>query len=297
MHSILVTGAAGNVGREVAHALCRAGARVIAADHREARVRSLFGDTVVAAHLDFHDRTTWSASLHGAEHMFLMRPPAIADVENSLNPFIDFARSKGVDHVVFLSVAGAGANKVVPHRKVEDHLRARGDHHTNLRPGFFAQNLASAYREDIVESDRIYVPAGRSRVNWIDVRDVAEVAALVLSNPAAHRGRSYTLAGPRPVLWSEVTDALTRVLGRPIHYAPASVIGYVRHLSRRGLPRSAVLVQTILHFLLRFGQGATEDPTLERLLGRRARTVEQYIVEHAPLWGRTTSTASGRIPP
>lgn len=250
-------------------------ATVVAADHKTDRVSALFGGNVIATRLDFNDRATWAPAFHGAEHMFLMRPPAIADVENNLNHFVDFARSKGVDHVVFLSVAGAGKNKLVPHRKVEDHLRARGDHHTNLRPGFFAQNLQSAYRTDIVEHDRIYVPAGRKPVNWIDVRDIAEVAALVLLSPAAHRGQSYTLAGPGPVPWSEVTEALTKILGRPIHYEPASVLGYVRHLSRQGLPRGAVLVQTILHFLLRFGQGATVDPTLERLLGRPGRSVQQ----------------------
>jgi uncharacterized protein YbjT (DUF2867 family) len=59
------------------------------------------GDGVAAVSLDFHDRTTWTSALHGAEHLFLMRPPSIADVERTLNPFVDFARERGVDHVVF----------------------------------------------------------------------------------------------------------------------------------------------------------------------------------------------------
>jgi uncharacterized protein YbjT (DUF2867 family) len=286
MSTLLVTGAAGNVGQAVVRALLAQGASVVAADHRADRVPALFGERVVAARLDFHDRATWASALQGARHLFLVRPPAIADVEKNLNPFVDFARAHGVEHVVFLSVAGAGKNKLVPHRKVEDHLRARGDHHTNLRPGFFAQNLQSAYREDIVEDDRIYVPAGHAPVNWIDVRDIAEVAARVLLAPEPHRGQSYTLAGPGPVPWSEVTDALTTTLGRPIRYEPASVLGYMRHLSRRGLPRGAVFVQTVLHFLLRFGQGATVDPTLERLLGRPGRSVRQYIADDAAVWKR-----------
>lgn len=282
---ILVTGAAGNVGREVVRALLSRGAGVVAAGHDEDRVHGLFGDEVPTARLDFLDRATWPAAVEGAGHLFLMRPPAISDVASSLNPFVDFARERGVDHVVFLSVAGAGENKVVPHRKVEDHLRGRGDRFTNLRPGFFAQNIGSAYRRDIARDDRIYVPAGRRRpVNWIDARDIAEVAALVLADPEAHRGEDYTLTGPGPVPWSEVTDALTSALGRPIRYEPASVLGYMRHLSRGGLPRGAIVVQTILHFLLRFGHGTTEDPTLERLLGRPGRSVREYIAEHADLW-------------
>lgn len=283
---ILVTGATGNVGQEVVRALLKKNARVIAADHRPERVRALFGEAMSAVRLDFKDRETWASAVKGATHAFLLRPPAIADVENNLNPFVDAARAHGVDHVVFLSVAGAGKNKVVPHRKVEDHLRALGDHHTNLRPGFFAQNLQSSYRDDIIEDDRIYVPAGMKPVNWIDVRDIAEVAALVLCEPEKHRGQNYTLAGPGPVPWSEVTDALTKALGRTIAYEPASVLGYMRHLSRRGLPRGAILVQTVLHFLLRFGQGATVDPTLEQLLGRPGRGVRDYVTDHARLWAK-----------
>jgi uncharacterized protein YbjT (DUF2867 family) len=288
MSPVLVTGAAGNVGGHVVRELLRRGARVIAADHQEQRIAQLFGDSVASARLDFRDASTWESALHGAGALFLMRPPVISDVENTLNPFVDFARSLGVDHVVFLSVAGAGRNKIVPHRKVEDHLRARGDHHTNLRPGFFAQNLETAYRDDIVRDDRIYVPAGRRPVNWIDARDIAEVAALVFTEPEKHRGASYTLAGPGAIPWSEVVGALSAALGRTIRYEPASVLGYVRHLSKKGLPRGAILVQTILHFLLRFGQGATEDPTLERLLGRPGRSLRAYVDDHARLWAKRT---------
>lgn len=294
MDATLVTGSTGNVGQEVVRALLARGATVVAAGNRRERVRALFGDIVTSVPLDFLAPETWPAAFVGVTRMFLMRPPAISDVGKSLVPFIDAARARGVDHVVFLSVAGAGTNRLVPHRKVEDHLRSRGDHYTNLRPGFFAQNLASAYRDDIMNEDRIYVPAGRAPVNWIDVRDVAEVAALVLGEPEKHRGHSYTLAGPGPVPWSVVTDALTTALGRPIHYEPASVLGYARHLSRRGMPRGAVLVQTILHVLLRFGQGATVDLTLERLLGRPGRGIAEYIAEHAHVWMRPTLDPPGR---
>ncbi len=292
---ILVTGAAGNVGQHVVASLVQRGIPVVAAGSDPTRIRARYRDRVTATRLDFLDRGTWPEALAGAAHMFLMRPPAIADVQRSLNPFVDFAREQGVDHVVFLSVAGAGENTIVPHRKVEDHLRARGERFTNLRPGFFAQNLESAYRQDIIKDDRIYVPAGRSQpVNWIDARDIAEVAALILSEPVPHRGLSYTLAGPGAVPWSEVVDALSSALGRPIRYEAASVLGYMWHLSRRGLPWGAVMVQTVLHVLLRFGQGATEDPTLERLLGRPGGSIGAYVAENAGVWakpgGRNTDT-------
>ncbi len=265
-------------------ALLNKGAGVVAAARKASEVVERFGDSVTAARLDFNDRASWLTALQGADRVFLMRPPAISNVRENINPFIDFARAHRVGHIAFLSVAGAGSNRIVPHRKVEDHLRAASTHYTNLRPGFFAQNLESAYRRDLVEDNRIYVPAGHRPVNWIDVRDIAEVAALVLTQPAAHQGQSYTLTGPRPVPWSELTQALSAALGRPIRYEAASLLGYVRHLSRQGLAPGAIAVQTVLHFLLRFGQGATVDPTLEHILGRPGRGVQEYIADHVETW-------------
>lgn len=125
---------------------------------------------------------------------------------------------------------------------------------------------------------------GRLRKRW---KRGKRAFALVLTEPEQHRGANDTLAGPGAVPWSDVEGALTNALHRKIRYVPASVVGYWRHLSKKGLPRGAIAVQTILHFLLRFGQGAAEDPTLEPLLGRPGRTVSEYIDDHAHLWAKT----------
>lgn len=289
MTAILVTGASGSVGRHVVDALLEGDFKVIAGCRSTSSMplpQTENAAQVTVRAFDFLDQGTWDAAVDGVDHIFLMRPPAIAAVEASINPFIRFARTRGVDHFVFLSVAGAGENKVVPHRKVEDFLRSEGANHTNLRPGFFAQNVETAYGDDIRDDDRIYVPAGRKQpVNWIDTRDIADVAAKILHDPVAHRGLNYTLAGPGPVRWEEVVASLSRVLQRPIRYEAASVGGYLWHLSRRRrLPLGAVVVQTVLHFLLRFGQGATEDSTMEGLLGRPGRSVHRYIEDHATTW-------------
>lgn len=280
--SILVTGATGNTGREVRRALreralpCRAG------------VRRPSAPTEVA--LDFRDRATWDDALAGCRGVFLLRPPAIADVEETLLPFVDRARALGAAQVVFLSVAGAEKNRFVPHHAVEAHLQASDSPFTILRPGFFAQNLQDAYREDIRDDDRLFVPAGRGRATFVDLHDVADVAAAAFADPDAHHRAAYTLTGPESLTFAEVARILSEELGRPIRYEPASVPAYLRHLRRRGLGWGQALVQTTLHLLLRLGQSKTVDPTLERLLGRRPRTLRTYVREHAAVWARPPTT-------
>ncbi len=284
---VMVTGAGGNVGGAVVRSLIAAGIPVRAAGTNvRALERSFPG--VDVAHLDFHTPSTFGPALHGVGGLFLMRPPPIAKVGPTLNALVDVAKQTGVDHVVFSSVTGADTNRVVPHHRVETHLRASGLSWTILRPGFFAQNLADAYRFDIVRDDRIFLPAGQGRAAFIDVRDLGDVVATVFADPAAHRSTGYTLTGSLAVDFQEVAVVLTRELGRPIRYQPANVLTYMRHLKGQGLPAPQVLVQTILHTGLRRGQASRVDPTLAALLGHPPRTLQQYVHDHRTIWSSPT---------
>jgi uncharacterized protein YbjT (DUF2867 family) len=281
MTRVLVTGSTGNVGREVVRALRGRGIAVKAADRDPNRVAALFAGDVEGVTLDFRDRRTFACA-DGADALFLLRPPAIADVVETLLPFVDEARRRGVRHVVFLSVAGAEKNRLVPHHAVERHLMA-GDGWTILRPGFFAQNFAGAYRRDIIDDARVYVPAGRGRVAFVDVRDLADVAAQVFASPAEHDRRAYTLTGPEAIDFEAAAALLSEAVGRTIRYDRASLIGYMLHLHRHGMPWAQVGVQTVLHAGLRLGQAARVDSTLEQLLGRSPRTLREYFHDHPDL--------------
>lgn len=288
MSRLLVTAAGGNVGVAVTDHLVRLGVPVRVADVDPARLPAPAG--VEPVRLDLTDPHTFADALRGIRRLFLLRPPAIARVKPTLNAFLDAAASAGVEHVVFSSVAGAERNRVVPHHRVEQHLMASSLRWTMLRPGFFAQNLATAYRTDIRDHDRLYVPAGDGRVAFVDTRDVGELAARILTDPDAHVGRGYTLTGPRAVTFHQVADLLTDALGRPIRYEPASIPGYLRHLGRQGLPVPQRLVQTVLHAGLRRGDAETVDPTLGQLLGRPPRDLAEYVADHRHLWTRATMT-------
>ncbi|MDC0668725.1 NmrA family NAD(P)-binding protein [Nannocystis radixulma] len=274
---ILVTGATGNVGSAVVARLLARGVACRIGVRDPATVAPTPGVTPVA--LDFRRPDTFAAAVAGAGGLFLVRPPAIADVRSTLCPLVDAAAAARVPHVVFLSVVGADRNRVVPHHAVERHLARGHVPWTILRPGFFAQNLGDAYRLDLRERDELFVPAGRGRVAWIDTRDLGELAADVLLTPAEHRGRGYTLTGREACGFAEVAELLSRALGRPIHYTPASALGYARRLRARGLPLGQVLVLTILHLGLRRGHAEAVD-----LLGRPPRTIADYIADHAALW-------------
>ncbi|MBX3192060.1 MAG: SDR family oxidoreductase [Labilithrix sp.] len=291
---IVVTGAAGSVGCEVVRALVARGERPCAVDLSARDVAALHGREVESAGLDYRDHRSFRGVLRGCSTLFLVRPPTIADMETTLLPLIDAAVAHEVGHVVFLSVVGADTNALVPHHAVEKHLVKSGLSHTLLRPGFFAQNLGASYRSDIADDDRLYLPAGRGRVAFVDIRDVAEAAAAIILDPGAHRGAAYTCTGPEALSFEEAARLITDVIGRPIRYESASIAGYVRHLHHRGLPLDQIAVQTILHVGVRFGQGERIDPTLEMLLGRRPRTLAAYVRDSADLFASSRALSPTR---
>jgi uncharacterized protein YbjT (DUF2867 family) len=283
---ILVTGGSGNVGKEVVNQLKSRHISFQVGVRNPANANAIEG--VETVQFDFLDPSTYAPAVIGCDAVFLLRPPAIANTKQTLNVFLDVAWASGVSQVVFISVAGAGENRIVPHHAVEQHLLSGPAGWTILRPGFFAQNIGDAYRQDIVGDNRIFLPAGSGRVAFIDVRDLAEVAVNALTDPLKYRRQIYTLTGSEAISFGEVARILSQELSgaedRTIHYQPASISAYLWHLSRRGLPPAQILVQIILHVGLRFGQSETVNTSLADLLGHQPRTVRDYIRDHVALW-------------
>lgn len=259
MQPILVTGATGNIGRHVV-------SKLQALKHPIRIAKRSQASAPDAVLLDLSNPETYVAAIHGCGALFLLRPPAISNTKKTLNVLIDRAYEAGVRHIVFVSVSGAENNSIVPHHAVEQQLIHSGKSYTILRPGFFSQNIETAYRNDIVTDNRIYLPSGTGLINFIDTRDIAEVAVQSLVDPKSHNGNAYTLAGSRAVTFHEVAEILSNALNRPVTYQQASSLGYFMHVVRQGTPWIQALVQTILHRGLRSGQANIEDATAQSYL-------------------------------
>jgi uncharacterized protein YbjT (DUF2867 family) len=273
---LLVTGATGNVGAPLISELRARGLPVAAANPRDA-------DTVETRQLDFEDPSTFAGALEGVGRVFLMRPPQISDTKRYLRPFVAGMAAAGVEHVVFLSLMGV--NRAMPHWQVEQDLRASTVPWTFLRPSFFAQNLGAAYRADIRDHDRIRLASGHGRTSFVDTRDVAEVAALVLADPTGHEAQAYTLTGPEALDYHQVASLLSAMLGRPIDYQAIGLLRYRRELRAQDLPGAYVNVQLLINVVARLGLAARVNDTIRTLLGRPPTTLAAYISDHRALWG------------
>ena len=279
MDTIMVTGATGNVGREVVRGLLARGARLRVAVTDAADARRAPAGVAEVVPFDFTAPETFSA-FDGVARLFLLRPPAISNIKRDIKPAIDAAVAAGVGHIVFLSLVGAERSRIVPHAKVEKLLTRCGVAWTMLRCGFFMQNLDTTHRADIVENDDIFIPAGQGQTAFIDVRDIGQVAARTLTE-AGHENVAYPLTGSEALTYDEVAQIMTEELGRPISYSDPSPLAFARRMRERGHPGSYINVMNGIYLTTRLGMAATIYPQAAELLGRPPITMRQYVRDYA----------------
>lgn len=285
--SVLVTGATGNVGRAVATQLLDLGEPVVSAV-RDASDPAVVSGTE-ARSFDFADRSGWPEALRGVDRLFLLRPPAISDVQRYLFPLIDQALESGVSHIVFLSLQGVQFNTATPHHAVEKYLKSRNAPFTFLRPNFFMQNLSTTYRDDIRDRGEIFVPAARARTAFVDTDDLGRVAARMFTE-TGHLGKAYTLSGEQSLDYYAVARELTEALGYPVTYAQPSVDEYVQRLQESGAPADYIDVQKMIYRVVRMNVSAFPNRMIRRLTGRPATTFSQFARRESAAWARTAGT-------
>ena len=233
---VLVLGATGNVGAAVVAALLRCGEPVAAATRRPDDARPPL-DGAVRVRFDYEDPGTFAAALSGTDRVFLAVRPGDDEADRTAIPFIDAAREAGVRQVVALTAMGVERLDGTALRAIERHIEQTGLGWTHLRPNYFMQIFA---REPLLPGIRgaavIRVPAADASLSFVDVRDIAEVAAAALTSQG-HDGQAYTLTGPTALTHGDVAALILgrhgpgralRAAGR--RSGPGGIVG-VRHAS------------------------------------------------------------------
>jgi uncharacterized protein YbjT (DUF2867 family) len=264
---ILVTGASGNVGSEVAESLL-AGEHEVLAGTRDGR--PVPGSDAIPVVVDFEKGT---APPQPVDAIFLMRPPQITDPEvfaRFLGPYPRDVR------VVFLSVQGAGTKSYLPHARIEKKIVELGFAHVFVRPSYFMENLLTTLWPELERNRRIFLPAGKLKLDWVSVRDVAAACVASLEGKAA--GTTVTVCSGTLTGFAEVCEAINRIVGTRIEHEPAGLIGFVRYSRRQGISWQYIAVMLLLHFLPRMERVSPEPCTEVRtLLGRAPETLESFI--------------------
>lgn len=280
---ILVTGATGKVGRELVRHLVGAGVEVKAATRRPELVPD-GGDGVEVVELDYDVTETWDAAVQWADRVFLVPPPFDPRADESLVPFLDWAVQSGARHLVLLSAMGIEARERLHLRRMEQRIERTGVAWTFLRPNIYMQNFARGFIARAIRDDGVFrLPVEDAHVSFVDSRDVAAVAAAVLSGDA-HFGRSYTLTGPDSLTHQEVASLLSEATGRPVRYQPIAEQEMTRALLDDGWDQEQA--DTFARLLAAIREGRRSDVTDEvaSILDRQPASFATFAADNAAVW-------------
>ena len=196
---------------------------------------------------------------------------------------VDSAGRAGVDHVVKITSKASADSPIARRRaqtEIEEGLIASGLGYTLLRNNVYMQNflmLAPA----IAKTSSFGANTGDGRAGLIDSRDVAAVAAQIATNPAPHKNKTYWLTGPESLSYADAAAILTKALGRPIGFHPLTEEQQKQAMIRAGLPEHIAEMNAQALALLAQGDSDWVTDDVPTILGRPARSFEQFSTDHA----------------
>jgi uncharacterized protein YbjT (DUF2867 family) len=284
--NILVTGGTGTVGSQVVRELLSRGAQVQVLTRDPAKTAKLPAG-VKAVTGDLMKVETVKRVFKGVDGVFLINTVSPTEVQEGLLS-VCALRDENVKRLVYVSVHHADAVPWVPHfggkLAVEQAVLRSGVPATVLRPNNFYQN--DYWFKDVILQHGVYPqPIGDAGLNRVDVRDIAEAAAIALTT-SGHEGQTYDLVGPEAHTGKSTAEAWSRALGRPIVYGGNDLDAWEKQ-SLQYMPDW--LVYDFRHMYAFFqAKGLKASPeAIERqtkLLGHSPRSFGAFVGETAAAW-------------
>lgn len=281
---IAVTGAAGKTGQAVLRALAQRGQPIRALVYRPQQSRLVLDLGAAEAVIgDMRDRTVLEAAVHGARAVYHICPNMSPDEVSIGQAMLTAASRAGVEHFVYHSVLHPQTQDMPHHWHkllVEEQLFQSGLDCTILQPAAYMQNVL-AHWDRIAQKGQYPVPyAAETRLSMVDLQDVAEAAAIALTEPG-HLGATYELCGPDLLSQTEIATIMSGMLGRDVRAHVVPLREWKRKARASGLGDYQVsnLVKMFEYYEHHSFRGNSR--VLGWLLGRRPTSFVRFLAREA----------------
>ena len=288
---ILVIGGTGHVGSEVVKELQKRKADISLLVRKDDISISPGVEKAVG---DLLDPVSVQKAMEGVDKLYLLNAVLPDELTQGLIAY-DLAKKLRLSHVVYHSVFRVEHFKDVPHfaskLAIENALREFDVPFTILRPNYFSQNDATL-KEPLTKAGIYPMPLGDVGVSVVDVRDIAEAAAIVLTS-GEHSGKTYNLNGPEVVSGPKAASIWGEVLGKKIQYTGHNMDAFEEQMRKKAPSWSAFDIRMMFEGYLERGFVAEDGDleTLTKLLGHAPRRYEDFARETFLQWQEMSKAA------
>lgn len=283
---ILVTGATGTVGRELVGILASMEEEVRAMAHHTEKRSVISGYASQIIYGDYSDPDVLDDAMDSVDSVFVLSPSFTSEQVVWERNITDAAVRAGVGRIVKHSVIGASPMSQVgfvwQHWESEKYIENCGVPYVFVRPTSYMQNVLMQ-ADSIAKDGKVYGSSGDGKVSWVDVRDIASVEAIMLTEEG-HDWRTYEITGSESLSFPEVAAKISAVIGRRVEYVDLSPEDFEKAMRDRGLPEQRAHDYSIYQQYYREGRGAIMTPWVYRITGGKPMTFDQFVRDHAEIF-------------
>jgi len=288
MTKLLVTGAAGHLGRLVIEALLERGQSVIATTRDPAKLVDLAKRGVEVRRADFDARASLDEAFAGADRVLLISTDTVDSPGRRVvqhRTAVDALVAAGVKHVVYTSMPNADKSLclIAPdHAATEAALAATELDYTILRNSMYTEMLLMSL-PGAVASGKLVDAKANAGMTYVTRADCARAAAGALIGASGRTIQDVT--GPQAITGEGLAALTSEVAGRPVAYVSVSHAQVVAGLVQHGLPQPMAEVYASFDLAAAAGDMAKVTSAVTELGGKPATTVRSFLESHRAALG------------
>ncbi len=288
-HTILVTGAAGHLGRAVVDHLLDTQkvdpARIVAASRDPAKLADLAARGVAIRKGDFDDAASLESAFAGIDRLLIVSTDALAVPGQRLTQHktaIAAAVKAGVKHLFYTSMPKPDDSLVSfapDHLGTEEAVKASGLAYTILRDAWYHDNLLHSLPHNL-STGTWYSASGDGRIATIARDDCARAIAAALASPTTPGDATYTLTGPAAITTDEIAAIAAEVAGKPLKVVRVSDVQLAAGLKGAGIPDFFATVLVSADANTRTGRFDIVTDDFEKLTGDKPQSLKDFLSVH-----------------
>ncbi|MGG4322863.1 NmrA family NAD(P)-binding protein [Bacillus sonorensis] len=277
---ILITGGTGTTGGRIAKRLISSfeGSIVRIASRRKPLMSG-----AEHVYFDWNDETTHREALKHVAKLYLVAPVGVYDPSNAVLPFVERTLESGVRRIVMLSAAIIDEDGPV-FGKIHQAVKDLAPEWAILKPSYFMQNFINVQHADSIKtSGEIITASGDGKVGFVDADDIAEVGVRALMDDIPHN-TDHVITGPQALSYAEAAAIIGEAAGRTVSHVNISVSALKDRLMKAGLSPEYASFMADLDQKIKHGAENRITNTVERVTGRKPRSLAAFAESHARSW-------------
>lgn len=290
MKKTLITGATGGLGSAVVSFLKAQNGidnlSVLVRDREGSAARDFRAQGIDVRTGDYNDVDSLYKAFSGIEVLYFVSGNDIEARVSQHENVVRAAVESGVKHILYTSTVRKDESAESPlypvtngHIQTEKRIRESGMAFTLLRHNLYGEviPLFAGDKDRLLQSETIYLPAGRGKTAFVPRTELAEAAANILADAQKHENSVYELNGGECVGFEQIAALITEITGKHITYVSPEIGEFESALASQGLPGAVVAMLSMFSLAIARGEFDSQSQDLEKLLGRKPQSLAAYL--------------------